>query len=83
MSDGISPRVELQAILTGETKGPRRVLWAILGYAGLRIGEGLGLRRQDIRLGAGELLVRQAAVAGRIAPVKTRTATRDVPLLRS
>jgi integrase len=71
---------QLQAILTASS-GDRRTLWAVLGYAGLRIGEALGLRRQDVDLAAGALLVRQAAVAGQIAPLKTRTATRDIPLL--
>ncbi len=71
---------ELERILQAST-GPRRVLWAILGFAGLRIGEALGLTWEHIDFEAGVILVRQAAVGGEIAPLKTRRARRDVPML--
>ena len=71
---------ELARILEAST-GPRRVLWAILGFAGLRIGEALGLTWEHIDFEAGVILVRQAAVGGEIAPLKTRRARRDVPAL--
>lgn len=72
---------ELDRILAGETNGSRRLLWAILGLAGLRIGEALGIAWEHVDLGAGLLHVRQAATAGEIAPLKTKTARRDVPIL--
>ena len=71
---------ELARILEAST-GPRRALWAILGFAGLRIGEALGLSWEHIDFEAGVILVRQAAVGGELAPLKTRRARRDVPML--
>jgi integrase len=75
----ISP-TEFEQILEASTF-PRRALWAILGYSGLRIGEALGLTWGHIDLAKQTLYVRQAAVGGVLAPLKTRTARRDVPLL--
>jgi integrase len=72
---------ELEQILAASSDPRRRALWAILGYAGLRIGEALALTWRHVDLGAGVLLVRQSAVAGEIAPLKTRQANRDVPML--
>lgn len=71
---------ELTRILDGSS-GERRLLWAILGLSGLRIGEALGLAWEHVDTVAGQIMVRQAAVNGEIAPTKTRTARRDVPLL--
>lgn len=71
---------ELARIL-GASTGERRVLWAILGLAGLRIGEALGLTWENVGAGSGALNVRQAAGNGDIAPTKTKTARREVPLL--
>ncbi len=71
---------ELARILTGSCE-ERRVLWAILGFAGLRIGEALGLTWENVDFVQGVILVRQAAVNGEIAALKTRTARRDVPML--
>ena len=71
---------ELDRIL-GASTDPRRTLWAILGFAGLRIGEALGLTWGQVDLAAGVVRIRQAAVAGELAPLKTRTARRDVPIL--
>jgi integrase len=71
---------ELERIL-GASDGQRRLLFAILGFAGVRIGEALGLTWENIDLLTGVIRVRQAASAGEIAPLKTRTARRDVPML--
>lgn len=71
---------EFDRILEAST-GARRALWAVLGLGGLRLGEGLGLCWRHVDLGTGTLYVRQAAVAGRVAAVKTKTSARDVPML--
>jgi integrase len=71
---------ELDQILKASS-GARHALWAILGFAGLRIGEACGLSWRNIDLQRQTILVRQAAVGGVIAPLKTRTAHRDVPML--
>jgi integrase len=61
---------------------PRRALWAVMGYAGLRIGEALGLIWAQVELhGQPQIRVRQAAIRGRLAPLKTATSRADVPLL--
>lgn len=60
---------------------PWRALWALMGYAGLRIGEALGLTWSHVDLEHQVLLIRQAAIAGELAPLKTRTSRADVPIL--
>ncbi len=71
---------ELRQIIEAST-GEHRALWAVLGYSGARIGEALGLEWQHVDLAAGWLRIRQAATCGVIAACKTKTATRDVPVL--
>ncbi len=71
---------ELDLIL-GATHGPQHALWAILGFAGLRIGEALGLTWGHVLMPSKTIRVRQSAVGGVISPLKTRTARRDVPML--
>lgn len=72
---------ELERILAASTF-PRRALWAVMGYAGLRIGEALGLTWAQVELqGQPQLRVRQAAIRARLAPLKTATSRADVPLL--
>ncbi len=58
-----------------------RALWATAVYAGLRLGELIGLRRQDIDLATGVLRVRRGwdMLDGEIAP-KSRQGRRDVPI---
>jgi integrase len=75
----ISP-AELERILAA-SEWPRRALWAVQAYAGLRIGEALALTWSHIDLAQGAISVRQACVGGRIAPLKTRRSSRDVPIL--
>ena len=71
---------EIDRILAASS-GHRRVLWAILAYGALRIGEALGLEWRHVDLGSQTILVRQAATNGQTAPLKTKTAKRDVPTL--
>ncbi len=71
---------ELHQIL--EASGwPWKALWATLGFAGLRIGEGLGLCWAHINFDARELSLRQACVAGELVPLKTRTSRADLPMV--
>lgn len=58
-----------------------RVPWALWFYAGLRMGEGLGLRSADVR--DGTIHVKQQLLPGTqgIGPVKTRAGVRVVPVL--
>ena len=60
---------------------PWRALFAVMGLAGLRIGEALGLTWAHIDLERRVLRIRQAAVAGRLQPPKTRTSQADVPII--
>lgn len=59
-----------------------RALWATAFYAGLRRGELIGLRREDIDLAAGVLHVRRGwdMVEGEIEP-KSRHGRRKVPIV--
>jgi integrase len=64
-----------------------RALWGVMAYAGLRIGEALGLAWDVVDLDAGVLHVRQTlrdakgARAGvALGPPKTRASVRTVPL---
>ncbi len=58
-----------------------RALWAAAMYAGLRRGELIGLRREDIDLATGVLHVRRGwdMVEGEVAP-KSRQGRRKVPI---
>jgi integrase len=67
--------------LIAESELPWRALWAVMGYAGLRCGEALGLTWGNIDLDAGVIRVRQAAVLGRIQLPKTATSRADLPVL--
>lgn len=61
---------------------PWRALWAVMGLAGLRISEALGLT-WDRLVTEGEaplLRVRQGASGGRLLPLKTKTSRADLPL---
>ena len=60
---------------------PDRPLWATAFYAGLRRGELIGLRWEDVDLATGVIHVRRGwdAVEGEIAP-KSRQGRRDVPI---
>ena len=61
--------------------GPDRTLWAVAFYCGLRRGELIGLRRDDIDLANGVLRVRRGwdMVEGEVEP-KSRKGKRTVPV---
>lgn len=69
------------AVLISSTPAPWWFLWALMGYAGLRIGEALGLQWSHIDLGRRFISVYQAAVLGELQPTKTETSRADVPIL--
>jgi integrase len=71
---------EAEALL-GVIDGPQRALWATAFYAGLRRGELIALRWEDVDLATGLLRVRRGwdAVEGEIAP-KSRQGRRNVPI---
>jgi len=71
---------ELEQLLKA-SEWPWRALWAILGYAGLRIGEGLGLQWTDIDLAAGRLTIARAAADGKLVIPKTRGSAAEIPVL--
>jgi integrase len=71
---------DAEAMITALDSG-ERALWATAIYAGLRRGELIGLRREDIDLATGILRVRRGwdMLDGEIAP-KSRQGRRDVPI---
>ncbi len=72
---------ELAQILEAST-WPYRALWAVMGLAGLRIGEALGLTWQDVYLERQALRIRQNCVAGMLQAPKTARSQTDVPIIR-
>lgn len=71
---------ELRKLLEASEQ-PWRLLWALMGFAGLRIGEALGLDWAHVDLEHRVVKVRQAAVLGRLQPTKTETSKADIPIL--
>jgi integrase len=71
---------EAEALLS-VLDGPQRALWATAFYAGLRRGELVALRWEDLELATGLIHVRRGwdAVEGEIAP-KSRQGRRNVPI---
>lgn len=71
---------EAEALLAA-LQGPQRALWATAFYAGLRRGELIALRWEDLDLATGLIHVRRGwdAVEGEIAP-KSRQGRRNVPI---
>jgi integrase len=63
--------------------GPReRALFAVLAYAGLRLGEALALRVRDVDFGAGAIRVeRSLSARGIIEGPKGSSARRAVPMV--
>ncbi len=61
--------------------GADRALWAVAFYAGLRRGELIGLRREDVDLATGVLRVERGwdCIEGPVAP-KSRQGKRKVPI---
>jgi integrase len=81
------PRPEKQVLspeqlrqLLGQLPEPSKSLVWLLVLTGLRIGELLALRWQDIDLEAGALRVRRTLYEGHFDEPKTRTSNRTVPL---
>jgi integrase len=71
---------EVEALLA-LLDGPQRALWATAFYAGMRRGELIALRWEDLDLATGLIRVRRGwdAVEGEIAP-KSRQGRRNVPI---
>jgi integrase len=67
--------------LVSESPYPWCALWAVMGYAGLRCGEALGLTWEHIDLEKGLIRVRQQAVLGKLQLPKTVTSRANVPIL--
>jgi integrase len=70
---------ELDQILAA-SENPWRALWAVMGLAGLRISEALGLSWRHIEFeGSPVIRVRQGASGGELLPLKTKTSRADLP----
>src|SRR5438445_3374886 len=76
------------ALLLDDTEGQAlHALWVVLGTAGLRVGEALGLEWASVDLDSGRLSVRQALQRQRgrglvLVPTKTTRSRRTVQLTR-
>lgn len=70
---------ELQALLAAAPP-PWQLLFHFLADTGLRIGEALALRWQEIDFGRRRVLVRRRLYAGQYAPPKSKYGRRDVPV---
>lgn len=75
---------ELRAFLARSDGDPNLSLWHLAAYSGMRRGELLGLRWQDVDLDAGQLSVRQQLVrqgeAITFGPPKTKAGRRSISL---
>jgi integrase len=74
----LSPE-QLYSLLQGLPEPSKSLVW-LLVLTGLRIGELLALRWQDVDLNAGLLRVRRTLYEGRFDEPKTRSSNRTVPL---
>jgi integrase len=76
----VVPPEEARLLVAGAPK-EERALWATALYGGLRRGELMALRWEDVDLGAGRLSVRASwdIREGRVPP-KSRAGVRDVPI---
>jgi len=72
---------ELAQILAA-SEGADRAFYALMGYAGLRVSEALGVRWIDVSFKAHTLTVAQAVVAGRIQKPKTARSVATLPMLK-
>jgi integrase len=70
---------EVERILDAAAGWPR-VLYCVLAWSGLRIGEALGLDWQHIDLERSLIRVRQQASRGLLRTLKSRTSRADLPL---
>jgi integrase len=66
--------------LIAATAEEHRLLVRFLAHTGLRIGEALALRWEDVDLGKRRVKVRRRFYKGSFAPPKSRYGRRDVPL---
>jgi len=66
--------------IVASAKGQFRVLYALLGGTGLRIGEAAGLEIQDVSPDASAIRIRQSVWNGRKQSPKTHSALREVDL---
>lgn len=71
---------ELERILVA-CDWPWKALWAVMGFAGLRVGEALGLTWEHVDLERRVLRIRQNCVAGQLLALKTRSSRADLPML--
>jgi integrase len=63
-----------------ELREPARTIFALGVSLGLRIGEALGLKVEDVDLQAGTLCVKRSVCRGEEGPTKTPQSTREYPL---
>lgn len=73
--------VELRALLA-HVATARALVVRTLAESGLRVGEALALRWQDVDFGRCRVQVRRTVYEGRFGPPKSRYGRRDVPISR-
>lgn len=69
--------------IVASAKGQFRVLYALLGGTGLRIGEAAGLKIQDVSPDASTIRIRQSVWNGQKQAPKTHSALREIDLCPS
>ncbi len=78
-SKALSPK-ELSVLVEQVGGGWHGLIVRLMAQSGIRIGEALGLRWQDVDTGARRIRVRQRVRRGKVGKPKSSSGTREVPI---
>ena len=71
---------QMKALLTAAEDTDQYALWVLLATTGLRIGEALALRWEDVDLEARTMRVNKTVFRGEVSPPKTNSSRRTIKL---